>query len=143
MLRRFRLELILLGLVGLVALIFLVDLDLLSLGRQAGSQVAAILTPNRILIAGGLLLAGLLLLLRIRWHLSHYNTMYSRTCPHDHADRLMRVHRSRRDKVAGILVNLPLRRYQCKECGWTGLRISRHDGPPLDEFFNPSRDRRK
>jgi hypothetical protein len=69
--------------------------------------------------------------------------MYSRICPRGHQERLVRVHRTRRDKLAGLLVNLPLRRYQCQECGWHGLRISRHSGPPLDGLFNSGQDRRR
>ena len=48
-------------------------------------------------------------------------------CPHC-GHTLYRVHRRRLDRLASLIV--PLHRYRCNECGWSGLHISARGRPP-------------
>ena len=43
---------------------------------------------------------------------------------------LYRVHRRPLDRLASLFV--PLRRYRCDECGWSGLHVSAHARQPRE-----------
>ena len=46
-------------------------------------------------------------------------------CPECHEHELIRIRRSRRDRIIGFF-GIPIRRYACRNCTWLGLRLSGH-----------------
>lgn len=73
---------------------------------------------------GGIALVTAVLVgsIRLRWRINNQQTWWARTCPQCGGNNLSRVHRTWLDHAFGA-VGIPLRRYICRECHWTGSRI--------------------
>ncbi len=99
------------------------------------------LTLSDATAVGILLLVLLIAIWRVRWRIVHSERFWSTSCPRCGLSELQRVRR----RLTGRLlsrVGLPVARYQCGNCAWTGLRIRKSSTtspsflePPTTESF--------
>jgi len=76
---------------------------------------------------GILILLGAIfvIVLRIRWRLLNDSRYWCDHCPRCDSSGLKRVRRHWLDRLIGAL-GIPVRRYRCSECKWSGLRVYVH-----------------
>jgi predicted RNA-binding Zn-ribbon protein involved in translation (DUF1610 family) len=90
------------------------------IGRGILSIIAAVRTVHASDVLGLilLLLAAVLLVRRAGQRIRQSSTWSARACPEcGHS-----LHRTKRSSADVLTWLLPLRRYRCRNCGWTGLR---------------------
>ena len=101
-------------------------IGLLLIFAQVGEPLSHTLHPSMIAaIAYALLLAGVLLshrYLRQCFSQSHY---WSTACPACTENKLVRIPRLTRQRLASLVFALPFRNYACRNCPWHGTRIDR------------------
>lgn len=82
------------------------------------------LGEGALLTAGGIALAGLIVLFVARWRVLHNQSLWAEAgCPQCHEYELVRIRRERNDRAISAL-GLPLRRYACRNCTWQGRRVA-------------------
>jgi hypothetical protein len=86
--------------------------------------------PGGFLISAGILVMSGLFLAAARYRILHDPGMHSTAgCPSCQECSLVRVHRSRKDRLISA-IGIPFGRYQCRDCHWNGLRVSPMQRPP-------------
>ena len=116
--------LILLFVVAIIPLIDLLSIYTVTSRRLVASPVGWLFKGYTSQILGGLLLLITMIIgahqLRTR---IIYDVRYSnRTCPKCQYSKLKRIHRTRLDRLI-CRFNIPVRRYICSSCHWSGIRI--------------------
>jgi hypothetical protein len=120
------------GLIGLLALAIVLLINPLPRWVTAPAAGAALSLPQVLAYRGGAPLIGLLLLTtaliggraRVRSRVAGAERLRSLVCPVCGSDDLRRVHRRWYHHLPGWL-GVPVRRYVCANCRWTGARITR------------------
>ena len=58
---------------------------------------------------------------------NHYSqpSFWSTTCPICHENELIRIPRNLRQRLAGVILQLPFCNYDCSRCDWDGVRVNR------------------
>jgi hypothetical protein len=148
LLKQWRFELLLLALAGLAVFLLVeqwnIRSTLIHWLRTSSSAIvvalgAAVQRWGNITLSNliGVTLIVLVLLLarrRVRWRLTHTESLTRRSCPKC-GSSLHRIHRTRLDRMIDRLV-APVHRYKCSSdtCSWVGLRVDARKRDPSMEL---------
>ncbi len=76
-------------------------------------------------LSGGVFIAVAvaIILIRVRQFSLNKKLLWSNRCPQcESSFTLKRIHRSKSDRILNLIM-IPVRRYRCRNCQWTGRRI--------------------